>query len=159
MAETVTITGLRELQARLRVLADTVGEKKAAKPVTAALRKAANVLKGAVQENLRRGGHVKSGALVNNIITSKVRSNPGTVTLHVGVRSNAKKFKDTKANRRKQRVGGTYQSYGPLFYARFLEFGTSHQQQSPFMRPAFEGNKGQLPDIVRDELKERLDNL
>lgn len=160
MSETVTISGLRELQARLRNLAEAVGERASQKPVSAALRKAGVVLQKAAQENLRRGNHVKSGALINNIIVTKRRaSNLGTVAFEVTIRANAKKYKDTAANRRNKKVGGDYKSYGPLFYGQFLEFGTSHQPQSAFMRPAFEANKDALPEVFRDELSKRLDAL
>lgn len=159
MATTVTVTGLKELQARLKAIADEIGEKKATQPVTNALRKAGRLLVKAAQENLRRGGHVKSGALVNNIITKKVRGGSGEVRIHVGIRSSAKAYKDTAANRRAGRVGGAYQNYGPLFYGRFLEFGTSHQQATPFLRPAFEANKSELPEIARDDLAKRLESM
>lgn len=159
MAQTVTVTGLKELQARLQAISDELGDKKASQPVTNALRKAGRVLITAMQNNLRRGGHIKSGTLVNNLVTKKVRSPTGTVRIHVGVRSSAKKYVDNSRNRTAGRVGGKYRDYGPLFYARFLEFGTSHQQQTPFMRPAFEENKGALPESIRDDLAARLDKL
>lgn len=159
MAETVTVTGLKELQIRLKAIADEMGDKKASQPVATALRKAGRVLVKAVQDNLRRGNHVRTGTLLNNIITKKVRSESGTVRIHVGVRSSAKKYKDTAANRRTGKVGGKYRDFGPLFYARFLEFGTSHQVASQFMRPAFEANKSALPEIVRDDLAARLEKL
>lgn len=159
MTDTVTITGLKELQARLKTIANDIGEKGAQRPLTNALRKAGRVLIKAAQENLRRGNHVLSGTLVNNIVTKKVKSNPGEIRIHVGIRSNAQQYKDNKANRRAGRVGGKYQNYGPLFYGRFLEFGTSHQVATPFLRPAFEANKDSLPELVRDDVIKRLDKL
>ena len=54
-------------------------------------------------------------------------------------------------------MGGGYTDYGPLFYARFLEFGTSHQPAYPFLRPAFEEDKSSLPELIRDDLAAGID--
>ena len=160
MVDSVTVTGLRELRGRLQALADAVGDRVAQKPVAAALRKAGNRLKKAAQDNLTAHGNVKTGALRENIIVAKKRgAQPGMVTIDVTIRANAKKYAENAKNRRTGRIGKEYQNYGPLFYARFLEFGTSHQQQSPFLRPAFEANKDSLPEIFRDSLAASLDKV
>lgn len=159
MADTVYVSGLKELQARLTALADTVGGKKAQKPVASALRKTAVILQKAAVQNLEDGGHVLSGTLKNNIIVYKRKAPPGTVSYGVSVRSKAQKYKDNKRNQRAGRVGGTYKNYGPLFYARFLEFGTSHQPKSAFMAPAFEQHKSELPEVFRDDLSKKLDAI
>lgn len=160
MSETAYITGLKELQVRVQKISDTMGEKTASKPVSAALRKPAVHLQKAVQAHLRARGHVMTGTLVNNIVVVKVKPRrPQTITYLVAVRSKAKKYKDTKANRRQERVGGKYKDYGPLFYARFSEFGTSHEPATPWMRPAFEETKDQLPEEFRAELASRLESL
>lgn len=154
MSETVYVTGLKELQARLKSLSDTVGGKKAAQPVVHALRKAAKIL----QADAIARVHKKSGTLAANIITSHPKPRRiGTETVIVTIRAKAKRYKDNKANRRHGRVGGKYQDYGPLFYARFLEFGTSHQPKYDFLAPAFEAHKAELPDVVAADLKDGLD--
>lgn len=159
MTTTSYVSGLKELQVRLKTLSDTVGEKKAEKPVSSALRKTAVILQKAAVANLERNGNVLSGALKNNVIVYKRKAQPGTVSYGVSIRAKAKKYKDTSRNRKAGKVGGTYKDYGPLFYARFLEFGTSHQPQSAFMAPAFESNKNQLPEVFRDDLSKKLDAL
>jgi HK97 gp10 family phage protein len=160
VSEQVYVSGLKELQRRIQAISDAVGEKTAAKPVSAALRKPAVHLQNAVKQNLQARGHVKTGTLLNNIIVAKVRARqPGTVTYIVTVRKTAKKYKDTARNRSAGKVGGKYQDYGPLFYARFSEFGTSHEAATPWMRPAFEETKGQLPEEFRDALAAKLDAL
>lgn len=154
MAETVTITGLKELQVRLQALSDSVGGKRASKPVVHALRKAAKIL----QADAIARVHKKSGTLAANIITTHPRNKqPGLETINVTIRAKAKRYKDSALNRRKGRSGGKYKDYGPLFYARFLEFGTSHQPAYPFLRPAFETHKGELPQVVADDLRDGLD--
>lgn len=160
MADTEYVSGLKELLVRLQSLADAVGEKKAAKPVSAALRKAGIVLQKAAQDNLTAHGNVKSGALRENIIVTKKRgAQPGMVTLDVTIRAKAKAYADNSKNRRSGKIGKQYTNYGPLFYARFLEFGTSHQLKSPFLRPAFEQHKGELPEIFKVSLSAALEKV
>lgn len=159
MTDTVYVSGLKELQARLRALSDSVGGKAAQKPVAAALRKAAVILQKACVANIERQGLVLTGTLKNNIVVYKKKAPPGTVSYGVSVRSKAKKYKDTAANQRAGRSGGTYKDYGPLFYARFSEFGTRHEVAKPWMRPAFEEHKNELPEVVRDDLSLRLDKI
>jgi HK97 gp10 family phage protein len=160
MSETAYFTGLREIQKRVQAISDSVGEKTALKPVATSLRKCAVTLQASVKAHLQARGHVLSGTLLNNIIVVKVKARqPGMVTYIVTVRRSAKRYKDTAANRRAGKVGGKYHDYGPLFYARFSEFGTSHEQATPWMRPAFEETKGQLPEQFRDTLASSLDAL
>lgn len=77
--------------------------------------------------------------------------------MNVTIRAKAKKYRNNARNRRLNRVGARYQDYGPLFYARFLEWGTSHQQADPFMRPAFEQHKGELPEMIRDDINKKIE--
>lgn len=159
MAETVYVSGLKELRAQLRQIADAVGEKAAAKPVSGALSKAARMVQKQAVSILEAKGHVKTGTLKNNVIVYKRKTASGSIAYGVSVRSKAKKFKDTSRNRSVGKVGGKYRDYGPLFYGQFLEFGTSHQGASPFLGPAFDAKQEQLPVIVRDDLDDRLAKL
>jgi HK97 gp10 family phage protein len=152
----VQVTGLREIQQRLQQISDTVGGKQAAKPVVHALRQAGKL----IQTSAINLVHKKSGTLAANIIVTHPKTKvQGRETIIVTIRAKAKKYKDTARNRRTGKVGGKYKDYGPLFYARFLEFGTSHQPPYPFMRPAFEFNKSDLPETVADSLRNSLDKL
>jgi HK97 gp10 family phage protein len=160
VSDTVYVSGLKELQARIQAISDAVGEKTAAKPVSAALRKSAVTLQKSVQAHLQARGHIRTGTLLNNIIVAKVKARqPGMATYIVTVRAKAKRYKDTARNRSAGKVGGKYKDYGPLFYARFSEFGTSHEAATPWMRPAFEETKGNLPEEFRDALAAKLDAL
>lgn len=145
MASRVEVTGLKELQARLLALPKEIGDK----PLKAALRKVGRVVQASAKNRVRR----RTGALADNIIVARMRGLPkGEEAVQVTIRAKARKYKDTKANRRKGRVGGEYADVGPLFYARFLEFGTSQMRAYPFLRPAFEMHKAALPEIFRREL-------
>lgn len=154
MAETIRVDGLKELERRLLALGEEYGYRAAAKPVRAALRKGAQVIQRAAVANVR----VKTGTLKENIIvTSQGRAKPGLIDVKVTVRAKAKAYKPNARNRKNGRIGANYTDYGPLFYARFLEFGTSKMRAYPFLTPAFEANKGTVPGMIRDFLREAID--
>ena len=146
----VTVIGLKELNARLAALPAEISNK----PLKAALRKVGRVVQKTAKDKVRR----KTGALADNIIVARIRKLPkGEEAVQVTIRARAKKYKDNARNRRTGRVGGAYADVGPLFYARFLEFGTSKMQAYPFLRPAFEQNKSELPGMLRTELSVAID--
>ena len=145
MTTQVQVHGLREINARLKALPARIQ----GRPVVNALRKAGRVVQKAAQARVRK----RTGALRDNIIVSRKRTKePGSETVQVTIRARAKKYKDNARNRRSGRVGGAYADVGPLFYARFLEFGTSKMAAIPFLRPAYETHKHELPEIFRVEL-------
>lgn len=43
-----------------------------------------------------------------------------------------------------------------IFYGKFLEFGTSRQNASPFLQPAYESKKGEAIRILREEFRKGL---
>lgn len=150
MVQRVEVTGLRELNARLLALPAEIGNK----PLKMALRKVGKVVQGSAKNKVRR----KTGALADNIIVAQVRKLPPTeVAVQVTIRAKAKKYKDNARNRKSGKVGTAYADVGPLFYARFLEFGTSKMPPYPFLRPAFEENKSTLPEMLRTELSQAID--
>jgi len=152
--ETVQVLGLKELEAKLRALGEEYGAKAALSPVRAALRKAGKVVQQSAIARVRR----KTGTLAENIIVTNDRKPPnGQLSVKVTVRAKAKAYKSNSSNVRQGRIGLEYNYYGPLFYARFLEFGTSRMNPYPFLRPAFDENKGTLPEIIKSELAAAID--
>ena len=152
--ETVQVTGLRELEKQLLALGEEYGPKAAISPVRRALGKAGKVVQATAQQMVHR----KSGTLAENIIVTTYRKPPdGQIGVKVTVRAKAKGYKSNSRNVRSGKIGLTYNFYGPLFYGSFLEFGTSHQPAYPYMRPAFEQNKNELGNIIRDELAKAID--
>lgn len=155
MAETAQVHGLKELGERLRALPKEISGKNGG-PLLAALRKMGR----AIQQEAQARVPVDTGTLRENIIVTRERDPKGmgaTEAVHVTVRYKAKAYKNNKGNRRKGRVGENYKDYGPLFYARFLEFGTEHAPAYPFMRPAFESQKSELPEMFKTELSAAID--
>ena len=53
-------------------------------------------------------------------------------------------------------VGVDKSDNSEIFYAKFLEFGTSRMAARPFLGPAYERNKHKILDIIRDKMKEGL---
>lgn len=155
MSDIVQVEGLQELDRKLKAIAEEYGDKAAKSPIRSALRKAGKVLQQRAQQRVR----VKTGTLKENIIvTNERKPRLGQLEVKVTVRSKAKGYKDNARNRRNGRIGKSYKDYGPLYYARFLEFGTSHQPAYPFLRPAFEESKSSLPNMIRDDLSAAIEN-
>jgi HK97 gp10 family phage protein len=153
MATTVEVSGLRELEAQLLAIGEEYGPKAALSPVRRALGKAGKVVQATAKQKVRR----KTGTLAENIIVTTYKKPPeGQIGVKVTVRAKAKAYKSSSRNIRSGKVGLDYNFYGPLFYGSFLEFGTSHQPAYPYMRPAFEENKGMLPGLIRDELAKAI---
>lgn len=155
MATTVEVLGLKELNGKLVQLGIEYGAKASFSSVRSALRKAGKIVQADAQQRVHR----LTGTLAENIIvTAAGKPDPnGYLSVKVTVRAKAKAYKSNSRNVRLGKIGLEYQHYGPLFYARFLEFGTSHQPAYPFLRPAFEANKNTLPGLIRDELAKAID--
>lgn len=150
----VKVEGLSVLDKRLTALAEQFGTKAAVSPVRTALRKNAKKLQSAAQQFV----HVDTGTLKQNIITTAERHpQDGRIEMRVTVRAKARAYKSSSATIRKGLVGVEYQHYGPLFYARFLEFGTSRMPAYPFLRPAWDQLKGALPEMIRVDLATAID--
>lgn len=151
----VRIEGLREIGLRLKALPKEISGKNGG-PLLKALRRMGVV----IQKSAKAKVPVKTGALRDNIIVvrkDKRRLRPGEEGVDVTVRYRFKTYVDSRGNRKKNRVGAQYKVHGPLFYARFIEFGTSKMQAKPFLRPAYEEAKGALPEIFRKELTAAID--
>ena len=151
----IKIEGLDQTLRNMRELAAMMGPRSRSSPLLPAIRAAGKVVQAAAKQKVRK----KSGALHDNIIVARVRKDRlkgATEAVEVTVRYKAKAYKDNNANRRKGRVGGTYEA-SPLFYGRFLEFGTSKMPAYPFMRPAFDANSGALPGIIQRELAKSIE--
>lgn len=147
----VKIEGMDAVVEKMRELAAMMDPKSRASPLLPALRKAGQVVQKDAKARVRKD----TGTLRDNIIVSRVkgaRKGGATEAVEVTIRYKAKKYSNRAYNRRTGRAWQEYQDLGPLFYARFLEFGTSKMPAYPFLRPAFDANASSLPNIVRDEL-------
>lgn len=152
---TVQIHGLRELGERLKALPGEIASKNGG-PLLAALRKMGRE----IQKDAQQLVPVDTGTLRENIIVTRDRDPQSlgmTEAVHVTVRYKARAYRDNKKNRKAKKVGEEYQDHGPLYYAKFLEFGTVRAAPHPFMRPAFEGAQARLPEMFQKELSAAIE--
>ena len=156
MAELVQVVGLKEIEAKLKALPDHIAGKGGG-PMLKALRR----MGSRIAADAKRRVPVDTGTLKQNIITSRISAKDRRATgqdgVEVTVRAKARKYKDSARNRKAGKVGGSYNDYGALYYARFLEFGTSKMSARPFLTPAFESVKPELPQMFVREMTRAID--
>jgi len=135
MAETLQLTGFKELAAALRELPDRVAKN--------ALRTAVSAGASVIRKEVRSRSPVDTGLLKKHMYQKQIRelSSAESQTFFVGVRK--VKSKD-----------GVKQP--SPFYWRFLEFGTSKLPAKPFLRPAFEMQKDNAIKAIGKKLDERI---
>lgn len=138
----VEVKGLRELGAAMKALGNDMGLK-IARAATAA---AAQPVKKRAIANIVASPSVDTGSLKSSVIVKRLGRKESTLTSEhiVTVRGRGKKKKD-----------GTRQSEAP--HASKVEFGTVHMPAEPFLRPAFESEKGTALQKMTDTLKRRID--
>lgn len=127
----VKITGFEETKASLRQYARDLADEKAIRLV---LREAVVPLLYRIRQNLRP--HRKSGLTEADIDIWNRPTEAGVVRVVV---SGTKRKKE-----------------GRGFIIRFVELGTAHNRAFPFMRPAWDAEKGLLTARIAAGLKRRL---
>lgn len=157
------ITGLDEVQAKLRELGN---KRKAKNAATRASRKAMNIVKKAAIENAKGLDDKDStNRIWKNIITKPGKSKGyDLLMMKVGVKGGARKYPNTAPNRRKGVVGQTYETGGSsknaggdTFYWRYQEYGTATNNAHPFMRPALNNNTDAVQAEFKRSFSEEID--
>ena len=143
---TVKIEGLEQLKKALNQLPVEIQQRSLRSAVSAG---AKVVVDAAIAK-----APTDTGSLKKAIYRYRSRSASGTgrETYYVGVRKGKKAYADTARNRRLNRVGKKYTVQGEAYYWRFLEFGTAKMQARPFLRPAFEGSRTKILDVMKQRL-------
>lgn len=137
----VQVKGLRELGKAMQALGDDIGLK-IARAATAA---AAQPVKKRAIANIIASPSVDTGSLKNSVIVKRLGKKESKLTSEhiVTVRGRGKKKKD-----------GTRQTEAP--HGSKVEFGTIHMPAEPFLRPAFESEKGAALTKMQDTLRRRI---
>jgi HK97 gp10 family phage protein len=151
MADTISLNLTGDFEAALDRLAAAAGE--------SALRAAGVAGAKLFQEEAQARVPVKTGRVKKNIIIKRAEEKSDgnkRQTYLVLVRGGSGNYGNTKLNRRKNRVGKSYDTDGDAFYWRFLEFGTSKMAARPFMRPAYEARRARAIDVMRARLWEKI---
>lgn len=148
---TIQIQGLKELQQALKELPLEIQKR----PLRSAVSAGAKV----ILDEAKRNAPIDTGNLRKALYRyrSRKQSPTGKETFLVGVRKGKAKYANTAYNRRKGRVGKTYQTQGEAFYWRFLEFGTSKIQGKRFITNAFEDKKMDAANTIKSSLRIAID--
>ena len=150
--EVVRIEGLDGVMRSLQQLPAEVVSKRGG-PVRSALQKAAKAMADAEQQKLqviidtpnKDGLNVSTGLLKQNIVVKRGRLAGGEKGELYSVRVRNKRYPAERGA-----AGSTAQ------IARQLEYGTERRPAMPFIRPAFEENKGKVVGIFTDEINRKL---
>jgi HK97 gp10 family phage protein len=155
------VRGLAELLANLETLQVTV--KSAAR---GAVNAAAQVVKGKAIENARAQGLVSTGALVNNIaVKRQAGTPPNWFESHIGVRTGGAAKGSEKIAIRGADGKVRIEYVNNPYYWHFWEFGhynvflKRHVAARAFLRPAMETKQGELVDVMRKYLADRIERI
>lgn len=135
------VKGLRELGAAMKALGNEMGLKIA----RAATGAAAQPVKKRAIANIIASPAVDTGSLKASVIVKRLGKKESKLTSEhiVTVRGRGKRKKD-----------GTRQTEAP--HASKVEFGTVHMPAEPFLRPAFDSQKGAALTAMQDTLRRRI---
>lgn len=153
----VQIHGLEEVSRKMRAIGDQKTIKRIAR---SAMRQAMNIVRDDARQRAKRlDDPITPQRIWREIVVQNGKSrNSSTLRMRVGVRGGSQiPYANNAQNRRTGRVGQTYQADGRVFYWRFLEFGTSRQPATPFLRPALSENTQQVTEKFVQVFKFQLD--
>jgi HK97 gp10 family phage protein len=141
----VQVLGLRELGEAMRKLSKDVALK-TARSATAA---GATVIKKAAKSNILKSPSVQTKSLHDGVITKRLGKAETDLTSEhiVTVRGRGKSTK---------KKDGTVTKTAGAPHAHFVEFGTVNMPAEPFLRPAFEAEKGNAVTAIKDKLAQRI---
>lgn len=151
---TVTLTGVDKMKKDLDAIGNEVAQGKI-------LRAALNAGAQAIKDEARLRAPVRTGELRNSIIVYRVRKpKAGTVNFIVGVKRIKLARVVKRLSRRIRKSGVKFRFKEDTFYWRFLEFGYHDRggnfRQKMFMRPAIASVKGQLVEIVGNQIEKGI---
>lgn len=160
------LKGVDELIKKLQRTQKEMVEKAAPK----ALAKAARVVRDEAKRRAELIDDPKSPEnIAKNIVVRKAskRNTPqDAIKYRIGVRGGSQSYSDTKENRRKGRVGKSYETGGDkgnpggdTWYWRLIEFGTAKMPANPFMRPAITAKQQEAAAVFISAFKEELDKV
>lgn len=119
-------------------------------PVKLALAKGARLLRDEARRNLQaaitQSGDVSTGLLLQNLIASRGKQPTGTKGERYLVRVRSKTYPDRKGEAVTTRKT-----------ASLLEYGSSHQPATPWLRPAVQSKSTEVIRVVTEDLNRRID--
>jgi HK97 gp10 family phage protein len=141
----VQVLGLRELGEAMRGLSRDVAVR-VARSATAA---GAGVIKKAAKANIVKSPSVDEGHLRDAVISKRLGKAETDLTSEhiVTVRGRGKSTK---------KKDGTVTKTSGAPHAHFVEFGTVNMPAEPYLRPAFDAEKGNAVDAIKNKLAARI---
>ena len=140
MAVELNIEGMDQFKRKIEQLSNPKKVKQIARKAS---RQAMNIVRDAARNAAKAIDDPETAEKIYKeiVVQSGKSRNSNEVKFRVGVRGGARiPYAGNDDNRRAGRIGKSYQVEGKVFYWRFIEFGTSHQAATPFMRPALSQN-------------------
>lgn len=120
--------GLKDLEMALHDLSDELGKK----ILNNAAMHGAELLRVAVEQEIKAKGLVESGFLSGNILKKRLKIDDPMVAVYM------------------------FGAFEDAYWDYFLEYGTYKMARRPFMLPAIEGSRGKALDKVEAVLRRRI---
>ena len=162
----VKITASPTLLDRLSTLPGKLQKKGAVRATRKAMRVALNAAKAAARgldDPESREQIWRNLALQNS---PRQGRREGGVVMRLGVRGGAKKYANTRENRRQRRVGATYSvggdkgnPGGDTWYWRLLELGRKGMAKQEFLVPALRDNAQMIEGLLAEYLEREIELL
>lgn len=148
MLEVTEVKGLKEAEAFMKTLPDTVSQTMLYGTLMTAAKPILDQAKLNVQQNF---GHSARYTYTLEEALTRARNKHTGLAARVDVRLKRPKSKG------KTRKYGVYKEFGDdAFYGRFLEFGTSKMEAKPFLLPAAIAKSGESTTKMRKSLMQRM---
>lgn len=142
MADTMNLTGFKELAEKLKQLGPRVAKN--------GLRAAVSSGAAVIRNEARSRAPVDTGEMRKDIHIKREKDARGGETV-------AAKYSVFVLSGKKSRISGKARNVDKnSYYWRFVELGTSKMAAQPFMRPAFESKKEAAVEAIGKKLDERI---
>lgn len=156
MKITMNVQGLNGVLDTLQALPADVVSKRGG-PVKLALAKGARLIRDQAKTNLKaaiaHNGSQSTGLLEKNVIASRGKAPIGTKGERYLVRVRRKAYDGDKIGKR-QKAGKRVTTHKT---ASLLEYGSSHQPATPWLRPAVQQKGEAAINVITSDLKRRID--
>lgn len=150
------VEGLNGVLETLRSLPPEIVSKRGG-PVKLALAKAARVIQAQAKTNLKAAiamnGDVSTGLLEKNVVVTRGKDPVGTRGERYLVRVRRKAYDGDKLGKR-QKAGKRVTTHKT---AALLEYGSSHQPATPWLRPAVAKKGEEAINVFTTDLNRRID--
>ncbi|NYT59430.1 hypothetical protein H0A65_10915 [Alcaligenaceae bacterium] len=152
----MNVSGLNGVLETLQSLPAEIVSKRGG-PVKLSLAKAARVIRDQAKVNLKAAialnGDVSTGLLEKNVIVTRGKEPIGTKGERYLVRVRRKAYDGDKIGRR-QKAGKRVTTQKT---ASLLEYGSSHQPATPWLRPAVKQKGKEAINVFTEDLNKRID--